>query len=131
MRSIFKDTAWRFSPMRESEAAAPFNFVQTAAQPAMTLYSHKLAPEAVLDIYRRVTGETPPPAFVLSVAGRGELRWRLPFSGRGTKAGTCLGFPVATPAISVARKLAGRGENDCPDAIKLTPGRKEAEADLP
>jgi hydrogenase maturation protease len=48
---------------------APFNFVQTAPQPGMTLYSHKLAPEAVLDIYERVTGETPPPAFVLSVAG--------------------------------------------------------------
>jgi hypothetical protein len=28
-----------------------------------------LAPEEVLDIYQGVLGETPPPAFVLSVAG--------------------------------------------------------------
>ena len=35
----------------------------------MACSSHKLAPEAVLDIYQRVLGETAPPAFVLSVAG--------------------------------------------------------------
>ena len=48
---------------------APFNFMQTAPLAGVTISSHSLAPEAVLDIYQRVIGETPPPAFVLSVAG--------------------------------------------------------------
>lgn len=48
---------------------APFTFFQAASQPNTAFSSHKLAPEAVLDVYERVIGETPPPAFVLSVAG--------------------------------------------------------------
>ncbi len=48
---------------------APFSFIQTAPRAGLTFSSHQLAPEAVLDIYQRVLGETPPPAFVLSVAG--------------------------------------------------------------
>ena len=48
---------------------APFAFFQTAPRAGMDYSSHKLAPEAVLDIFQRVMGETPPPAFVLSVAG--------------------------------------------------------------
>jgi hydrogenase maturation protease len=48
---------------------APFTFSQTAPRAGMEYSSHKLAPEAVLDIYQRVMGEAPPPAFVLSIAG--------------------------------------------------------------
>ncbi len=48
---------------------APFTFSQIAPRADMAFTTHKLAPEAVLDIYRKVTGETPPPAFMLSVAG--------------------------------------------------------------
>ncbi len=47
----------------------PFVFFQTAPRASITFSSHKLAPEAVLDIHERVLGETPPPAFVLCVAG--------------------------------------------------------------
>lgn len=47
----------------------PFAFFQIAPRASLEFSSHKLAPEAVLDIHERVLGETPPPAFVLSVAG--------------------------------------------------------------
>ena len=59
--ALFADAGFR-SP-------APFTFFQTAPRAGMAFSSHRLAPEAVLDIYERVMGETPPPAFVLSVAG--------------------------------------------------------------
>ncbi len=48
---------------------APFAFYRTEPRAGTAYSSHKLAPEAVLDIYQRVLGETAPPAFVLSVAG--------------------------------------------------------------
>jgi len=48
---------------------APFRFVQTKPRAGMAFSSHKLTPEAVLDVYREVTGNAPPPAFVLTVAG--------------------------------------------------------------
>jgi hydrogenase maturation protease len=51
------------------ETHAPFAFFQTAPKASMAFTSHKLAPEAVLDIHERVLGEPTPPAFVLSVAG--------------------------------------------------------------
>jgi hydrogenase maturation protease len=47
----------------------PFAFFETAPRASMAFSSHKMAPEAVLDIHERVLGETPPPAFILSVAG--------------------------------------------------------------
>ena len=47
----------------------PFTFSQIAPRADMAFSTHKLAPEAVLDIYKKVTGEAAPPAFVLSVAG--------------------------------------------------------------
>ena len=47
----------------------PFAFFQAAPRRSMEFSSHKLAPEALLDIYERVLEETPPPAFILSVAG--------------------------------------------------------------
>jgi hydrogenase maturation protease len=48
---------------------APFDFAQAVPRGDATPSSHRLSPEAVLDVYRKVTGEAPPPAFVLSVAG--------------------------------------------------------------
>jgi hydrogenase maturation protease len=51
------------------ETPAPFAFYQITPQPDTAFSSHKMAPEAVLDVYARVIGETPPPAFVLSIAG--------------------------------------------------------------
>jgi hydrogenase maturation protease len=40
-----------------------------ASAPGRSHTSHALAPEAVLGVYRQVTGEDPPPAFVLCVRG--------------------------------------------------------------
>ena len=88
---------------------APFTFYRTEPRADTAYSSHKLAPEAVLDIYLRVLGETPPPAFVSCPRRRGFFRWRLPFSCCGPRVGTCFGFPVATPALSVTGKLAGGG----------------------
>lgn len=48
---------------------APFAFYETHSRVGLTHTSHAMAPEAVLDVYTRVLGETPPPAFVLCVRG--------------------------------------------------------------
>ena len=49
---------------------APFDFYATeAVAPGGGHSSHALAPAAVLGVYRQVTGENPPPAFVLCVRG--------------------------------------------------------------
>lgn len=48
---------------------APFAFYETQARIGLTHTSHAMAPEAVLDVYARVLGEAPPPAFVLCVRG--------------------------------------------------------------
>ena len=50
-------------------APAPFAFTETGPRPGLTHTSHAMAPEAVLDVYARVMGRTPPPAFVLAVRG--------------------------------------------------------------
>ena len=50
-------------------APAPFAFTEIAPRPGLTHTSHAMAPEAVLDVYSRVMGRTPPPAFVLAVRG--------------------------------------------------------------
>ncbi len=52
-------------------APAPFSFVETGPRLGLTHTSHAMAPEAVLDVYSRVMGETPPPAFVLGMRGEG------------------------------------------------------------
>ncbi len=52
-----------------SGTPAPFAFWETEARPGLTHTSHAMAPEAVLDVYTRVLGETPPPAFVLAIRG--------------------------------------------------------------
>jgi len=49
---------------------APYEFrAVVASAPGRSHTSHALAPEAVLGVYRQVTGEDSPPAFVLCVRG--------------------------------------------------------------
>ena len=50
-------------------ATAPFDFYETAAREGLTHTSHAMAPEAVLDVWCRVMGRRPPPAFVLAIRG--------------------------------------------------------------
>ena len=50
--------------------AAPFGFHAIAAAAPLAGHStHALAPQAVLGVHRQITGEEPPPAFVLCVRG--------------------------------------------------------------
>ncbi len=51
------------------DTPAPFSFqrLQFSADPI--LYSHALAPSAMLAVYREFYGEMPPPAFVLCIRG--------------------------------------------------------------
>ena len=48
---------------------APFSFRAIAPRRATTHTSHALAPEAVLDVYARIKGRAPPPAFALCMRG--------------------------------------------------------------
>jgi len=48
---------------------APFVFAQTAPRRAIGHTSHGVGPEAVLEAYRQVMHDDPPPAFVLCVSG--------------------------------------------------------------
>ena len=50
-------------------AADPFAFGETVAREGLTHTSHAMAPEAVLDVFVRVLGRAPPPAFVLAIRG--------------------------------------------------------------
>lgn len=50
--------------------AVPFGFCGVAAAAPLAGHStHALAPQAVLGVHRQITGEEPPPAFVLCVRG--------------------------------------------------------------
>jgi len=50
--------------------AAPFAFdLVAAAAPVPGHSTHALAPSAVLGVFRQITGEDPPPSFVLCVRG--------------------------------------------------------------
>ena len=51
------------------DTPVPFSFYRIGPDDGRTLFSHALAPEAVLSTYTRVYGETPPPAFVLCLRG--------------------------------------------------------------
>lgn len=54
--------------------AAPFAFFETQPGAAPSAFSHALAPEAVLEVFARVEGRPPPPAFVFAIrASRFEL----------------------------------------------------------
>ncbi len=48
---------------------APFYFREVFPRQGMTHTSHALAPESVLAVFSQVTGENPPPAFLLCVRG--------------------------------------------------------------
>ncbi len=50
-------------------AAHPFTFTETGPCEGLTHRSHTMAPEAVLDVFTRVLGQPPPPAFVLAIRG--------------------------------------------------------------
>jgi hydrogenase maturation protease len=47
----------------------PFAFSEIAPSAARTPNTHALSPQAVLDVYVRVQGRAPPPAFVLALRG--------------------------------------------------------------
>ena len=48
---------------------APFTFTEITARRDTSHTTHALAPEAVLDVYARSLGRTPPPSFMLCVRG--------------------------------------------------------------
>jgi len=47
----------------------PFTFSRIAPHEGIAHTSHALPPESVLQVYRQIEGEDPPPAFVLCVRG--------------------------------------------------------------
>lgn len=49
---------------------APFSFYQAQPKRLDGHTSHAVAPETLLGIYAQVHGETPPPAFILCIAGK-------------------------------------------------------------
>lgn len=51
------------------DTPAPFSFYPVKANDAPVLYSHALAPEALLRVYAQFYGETAPDAFVLCIRG--------------------------------------------------------------
>jgi hydrogenase maturation protease len=51
------------------ETAAPYSFYRIRPDSGQALFSHALAPEAVLATYMQVYGQEPPPAFVLCLRG--------------------------------------------------------------
>jgi len=50
-------------------APAPFAFTEIGPSAEVSHSTHALAPEAVLDVFVRVLGHAPPPAFVLAIRG--------------------------------------------------------------
>jgi hydrogenase maturation protease len=50
-------------------APAPFVFTETEPRDDTSHSTHALSPEAVLDVFVRVLGRAPPPAFVLAMHG--------------------------------------------------------------
>ena len=48
---------------------APFSFTEIFPRDGLTHTSHALPPESVLAVFSQVTGEKPPPAFLLCVRG--------------------------------------------------------------
>lgn len=74
--ALFIDAGWR--------TRAPFAFYAADAAPAPARAdTHALSPQAVLDVFRKVEGAEPPPAFVLCARGeRFELGERLSSAAR-------------------------------------------------
>jgi hydrogenase maturation protease len=51
------------------DTPAPFSFYRAKATGEPVLYSHALAPQALLDVYAQVYGESPPDAYILCIKG--------------------------------------------------------------
>ncbi len=63
----------------------PFRFSEIKPQAGNTVLSHALSPPAVLEVLQRITGQTPPPSFVLAVRGA-EFELGQPLSDQATAA---------------------------------------------
>lgn len=46
---------------------APFEFAEADGKGSVSSFSHALSPQAVLDVFRRIEGAEPPPAFILGL----------------------------------------------------------------
>ena len=85
---------------------APFVFYETRPRLGLTHTSHAMAPEAVLDVYSRVLGEAPPPAFVMAIRGEAfELGTEL---GEVARARLDLAWDFLRPLLEVANVEAWR-----------------------
>jgi hydrogenase maturation protease len=51
------------------ETPAPFAFAETKPKRVVTHTTHAIPPEAVLDVFARTLGKTPPPSFTLCLRG--------------------------------------------------------------
>ena len=69
MRSISTAPRWRCSSTRARDTPAPFAFAEIGPKWVGTHSTHAIAPEAVLEVYARTLGKTPPPSFTLCVRG--------------------------------------------------------------
>ncbi len=53
------------------DTKAPFSFHRASNRNEPVLYSHALAPEALLSVYQQFYGEMPPDAYILCIRGYG------------------------------------------------------------
>ena len=53
----------------QADGEAPLTFREIAPTSELSHTTHALAPEALLDVFRRVEGRAPPPAFALGMRG--------------------------------------------------------------
>jgi hydrogenase maturation protease len=84
----------------------PFELRPLAAAPDVSHTSHSLSPAAVLDVYRRLTGDEPPTARLLAIRGYGfELGTQL---SSAAAANLEAALVALTPSLSVARLKARR-----------------------
>ncbi|MCK9984091.1 MAG: hypothetical protein AzoDbin1_00563 [Azoarcus sp.] len=74
----------------------PFEFAEADGNGPVSSFSHALSPEAVLDVFRRIEGAEPPPAFILGLRA---VRFEL---GEGLSA---LAADAVGAALPFAREL--------------------------
>jgi hydrogenase maturation protease len=93
---------------------APLTLQPTGPAPLASHSTHALAPEAVLEVYRRTEGAEPPPAYVLCIRGE-DFGLGAPLTAAaGERAGLAmdvlrelLANPLPSAWQSVAARLAG------------------------
>ena len=94
---------------------APFAFAEIFAQDGHAHTTHALAPEAVLDVYRRVRSRALPPAFTLAVRGE-SFELGEPLSADGAErleaAWHFIGELMRSPSAAAWRALAGAQSMD-------------------